>query len=253
MLPASLDATSIAVVLLGAFVAGFTTGFAGFGTGLVASGIWFQAMPAPLVPPLVALASLAAHVVGLLTVRKAFDWLRAAPYLIGGVIGVPIGVAALSAASPELLRASVGGFLLAYALYRLNPGGKRRIPRWGGRTADGAVGLSGGFLAGFAALSGPPPLIWLQLRGGTTDEQRAVYQPFNMAMLVLASVGMGFGGQITLDVLWLVGLCLPITLFGAWIGARIYVGASTVLFERVVLYLLLASGLSLIAQTALDW
>ena len=33
------------IVLLGALLAGFTTGFAGFGTGLVASGLWFHALP----------------------------------------------------------------------------------------------------------------------------------------------------------------------------------------------------------------
>lgn len=33
-----LDAAGAAIVVLGALIAGFTTGFAGFGTGLVASG-----------------------------------------------------------------------------------------------------------------------------------------------------------------------------------------------------------------------
>ena len=100
----SLDYPTLAIVIVGALLAGFTTGFAGFGTGLVASGIWFHALPAAMVPPLVALASVAAQMVGLVTVRKAFDWSRAKPYLAGGVIGVPLGVAALAAASPFLLQ-----------------------------------------------------------------------------------------------------------------------------------------------------
>jgi len=55
MLGTGLDFTPLALVMVAALVAGFTTGFAGFGTGLVASGLWLQALPAALVPPLVAL------------------------------------------------------------------------------------------------------------------------------------------------------------------------------------------------------
>src|SRR5216684_1349058 len=100
MLGTSLDLSTLAIVIVGALVAGFTTGFAGFGTGLVASGLWFHALPAAMVPPLVALAAVAAQIVGLITVRKAFAWSQAMPYLLGGVIGVPLGISALAAASP---------------------------------------------------------------------------------------------------------------------------------------------------------
>src|SRR5262245_57014761 len=186
MLGAAVDFPTLAIVIFGALVAGFTTGFAGFGTGLVASGLWFHALPAPMVPPLVALCSVAAQLVGLITVRKAFDWLRAMPYLIGGAIGVPLGVAALAGASPFLLRTSIGAFLIAYAAYQLSQRRNRSIGTWGGGTVDGMVGVGGGFLGGFAGLSGPLPLIWLQLRGGESDRQRAIYQPFNVIVLALA-------------------------------------------------------------------
>src|SRR5690606_26197757 len=195
----SPDAPTLLIVLSGAFVAGFTTGFAGFGTGLVASGLWFHALPAATVPPLVALASVAAQLVGLIAVRKAFDWRRTAPFLLGGAIGVPVGVAALSAAWPDVLRTSVGIFLVAYALLQLGGTGRVEIGNWGGQKADGAVGLGGGFLGGFAGLSGPLPLVWLQLRGGPRDRQRAAYQPFNLVVLALASLGMAASGQMGPD------------------------------------------------------
>jgi uncharacterized membrane protein YfcA len=248
MLGTSLDLATLAIVIVGALVAGFTTGFAGFGTGLVASGLWFHALPAATVPPLVALASVAAQIVGLITIRKAFDWSRALPYLLGGVIGVPVGVGALAAASPFLLRTSVGAFLIAYATFHLFQRRKREIGAWGGRSADSIIGIGGGFLGGFAGLSGPLPLIWLQLRGGESDRQRATYQPFNLVVLTLASIGMAISGQITMHVLWIAFLCLPVTLVGAWIGARVYVGISAQIFQRVVLCLLLVSGCILIAQ-----
>ena len=72
-----LDATGLILACFGALLAGFTTGLTGFGTGLVASGVWFHVLPSAAVPPLVALSSVVAQLVGLIAVRKAFDWRRA--------------------------------------------------------------------------------------------------------------------------------------------------------------------------------
>ncbi|MGD9670412.1 MAG: sulfite exporter TauE/SafE family protein [Hyphomicrobiaceae bacterium] len=248
MLETTSNTAALAMVILGALVAGFTTGFAGFGTGLVASGLWFHALPAPMVPPLVALASVTAQVVGLIAVRKAFNWPRAMPFLLGGLIGVPIGIAALAAASPFILRTSMGAFLVTYAFYQLARRNRREIGSWGGKSADSLIGVGGGFLGGFAGLSGPLPLIWLQLRGGESADQRAIYQPFNLIVLTLASIGMGISGQITANLLGIAMFCLPMTLVGAWMGARTYALVSPRTFQRVVLCLLLVSGCILIAQ-----
>jgi uncharacterized membrane protein YfcA len=242
------EPASLAFVLLGALIAGFTTGFAGFGTGLVASGLWFHALPAPLVPPLVALAAVAAQLVGLVTVRRSFEWSRAAPYLVGGALGVPVGVAALSLASPDTLRLSVGLFLAGYAGFQLLGFARRGIGNLGGRAADGTVGIASGFLGGFAGLSGALPLVWLQMRGGTSAQKRATYQPFNLIVLSLASLGMAISGALDARVLTIAALCLPVTLAGAWLGARVYTGVSEAAFRRIVLVLLLGSGAILVAQ-----
>ena len=248
MLGTTLDLPTLTIIVVGAIVGGFVTGLAGFGTALVASGLWFHALPATMVPPLVALSSVAAQIMGLITVRKAFEWSRASPYLVGGAIGVPLGIAALASASPLVLRTSVGAFLIVYAAYQLFGRRNCEIASWGGKCADSLIGVAGGFLGGFAGLSGPLPLIWLQLRGGKPDSQRAIYQPFNLIVLTLAGFGMAVSGQITMPTLWISFLCLPATLAGAWIGARLYVGVSARTFQRVVLCLLLTSGAILLGQ-----
>ncbi len=242
------DTLSLVLVIAGALVAGFTSGFAGFGTGLVASGLWFHALPAPMVPPLVALSSVASQLLGLIAVRGAFDWRRAGPYLAGGLAGVPFGVLALSLASPDILRLVVGLFLVGYALFQLTGLARLAVGSWGGRGADGVIGAGGGVLGGFAGLSGVLPLIWLQLRGGSSDRQRAVYQPFNLIVLALAGIGMVVSGQVDRQVAMVAALGLPATLTGAWIGVRAYRGVSEKTFRRAVLVLLLASGAILIGQ-----
>ena len=90
--------------------------------------------------------------------------------------------------------------------------------------------------------------MWLQLQGGSADSQRAVYQPFNLAVLTLASVGMLYSGQINPPVLYLALLCLPVTLIGAAMGSRVYRLVTESTFHRLVLTLLLMSGATLVVQ-----
>jgi uncharacterized membrane protein YfcA len=251
MPPLPIDASSLIVAIVGAVLAGFVTGFAGFGTGLVASGLWFYALPPIMVPPLVALASVAGQLVGLVTVRKAFAWSQAAPYMIGGVLGLPLGILALGAASPDVLRTCVGVFLVGYAGFQLLRRGGLSVGDWGGRWLDGIVGIGGGFLGGFAGLSGPLPLIWLQLRGGDSTAHRAIYQPFNLVVLALASLGMAAHGIITEQLIWIALWCLPATVLGAWLGTRVYIGVSLATFQRIVLALLAVSGIILLLQAVL--
>ncbi len=249
MLTVLPDFSTLAFLLLGALTAGFVTGFAGFGTGLVASGFWFHVLPPAFVPPMVVLASVTGQLVGLAGLRPKFDWPRATPYLIGGALGVPIGVAALTLSSPELLRLCVGGFLVCYAVSQLTGLTRLSIGRWGGRSSDAAVGVGGGILGGFAGLSGPLPLIWLQLRGGPSVEQRAVYQPFNLIVLAMAGVAMAVAGRIDGAVLQSLLLAVPATALGAWLGARLYRRASEATFRKVVLTLLLFSGTMLVVES----
>jgi hypothetical protein len=249
MLTSSFSLPTLAIAVVGALLAGFTSGFAGFGSALVASGIWLYAFPAPMVPPLIVMLSVAGQLVSMATIRHAFDWRQTLPYLVGGVAGVPLGVAALAAASPFLIKTSVGTFLVTYSLYQFFQRKSFAIGQWGGKLADGLIGLGGGVLGGFAGLSGPLPLIWLQLRGGPSIKQRATYQPFNLVVLALASVGMALSGQVTWPVLTIALICVPPTFIGALLGARAYVRVSPRTFQRVVLGLLLISGCVLLMSS----
>jgi uncharacterized membrane protein YfcA len=139
----------------------------------------------------------------------------------------------------------VGLFLVAYALFQLTGLARLAIGSWGGRRADGIIGAGGGILGG---LAGVLPLVWLQLRGGGSDAQRAVYQPFNLIVLALAGIGMAVSGQVDRSVLTVAALCLPATLLGAFVGVRAYRRISETVFKRIVLVLLLASGTLLIGQ-----
>ena len=88
----------------------------------------------------------------------------------------------------------------------------------GGRLADGAIGFGGGVLGGATGLSGPLPTIWSGLRGWAKDQQRGVYQPYNLAILATTLVAYATEGVLTRQVGMLALVCLPGTLIGSWLG-----------------------------------
>ncbi|MBT6960050.1 MAG: sulfite exporter TauE/SafE family protein, partial [Rhodospirillaceae bacterium] len=235
MIFADLEFVTLLVVAAGALVAGFTTGFAGFGTALIASGLWLHVLPPILIPPLVTIAAVVAHIVVLATTRPTFDWATARPYLIGGLVGIPLGVVALSLAGPGTIRVAVGVFLVVFAISQLSGAARFSIGSWGGRVADAGIGLGGGVLGGFAGLSGPFPIVWLQMRGGPSAGQRAIYQPFNLVVLAFAAVGMAIAGLVDTTVLTLAVVATPLTVLGSWLGARTYLKVSEQTFRTIVL------------------
>ena len=240
----------IVIVAAGALAAGFVSGLAGFGTGLVALGFWLHAIDPLLAAPLVAICSVVGQIQSLVSLRRSIRVSRLWPFLLGGVLGVPAGVALLDRLDVATFRAVIGLFLIAYCAAML---AARRLPvvAWGGRGADGAVGLAGGVMGGTAGLSGPLPTIWCGLRGWAKDDQRAVYQPFNLAVLSLALAAYATQGFVTATVIELALVCLPATLLGVWLGLKSYGRINDRQFRLLVLWLLLASGIVLAVSNLL--
>jgi len=234
----------VAVVVVGALCGGFVTGLAGFGTGLVALGFWLHVVNPGIAAALVVICSVVGQVQSLFTLRRAVTWQRIWPFLIGGVLGIPLGVAALRFVDPKTLKVFLGMLLMAYTGVTL---GFRRFPTtsWGGRVADGLIGFGGGALGGLSGLSGPLPTIWCSLRGWSADAQRGVYQPFNLAILAIVLCTYFTQGILTERVWELAFVCLPGTILGAFLGIRMYGRVNERQFRSLVLWLLLASGVVL--------
>lgn len=228
-----------------AFLGAFASGLAGFAFGLVALGLWLHVLNAHVAAPLVIVASLIAQVLSMLHLRRTFRFDLLWPFIIGGVIGTPIGVWLLAYADPLLLRRGMGGFLVLYASFFL-----LRPPvmpmRSGGRVADGGVGFVGGVMGGLAGLSGPVPTVWCGLRGWNKDDSRAVYQPFNVVVQVAALPALFGAGLLNRELGYYTLLCVPAMLVGVWLGVKAYSRIDEMQFRKLILWVLLASGASLL-------
>src|SRR5262249_60161118 len=106
--------------------------------------------------------------------RRAIVWPRLAPFLIGGVIGVPVGGELLRWTAPANLRIAVGAIVVIFSLWNLFRPTLVPLAR-AGVIADGAVGVVNGVIGGATGLAGLITIIWCNLRGWPPAANRAVY------------------------------------------------------------------------------
>jgi hypothetical protein len=239
-----MQAGAYALLFAGALAGGFVSGLAGFGTALMALGLWLYVLPPAVAVTLTLICSVVAQTATLPSMWKSFDLSLVWPFVVGGLLGVPIGTQLIAHADPRVFKLTIGVFLLVFpvALYFSAP----MAFTIGGRVADAAVGFTGGILGGLAGLSGPLPILWASVRGWGKDERRGVFQTFNWTVLFVALCLQTASGRVGTEVLWFAALSLPGTVIGTWLGSRLYRALDDRNFRDVVLGLLFLSGAILV-------
>jgi uncharacterized protein len=244
--PPSLRLTAeILLILAGALLGGFVNGLSGFGTTLVALPFWVHAVSPVVAAQLGAIGGIAGNLQTLPAIWPLVTWRQVDRYIIAGLLGVPIGTYLLPQLEPRLFKIGVGCILVVFCLFQLL--GRERL-RWhgGGRIADAMVGFCGGFLGGLAGMSGPLPTMWASIRGLAKDEKRVLFQSFNTTMLTAMLVMSAAQGQFS----WALGhaalISLPCSILGARVGHWVYVRLAAHHYDRIILSLLLVSGVSLL-------
>ena len=242
-----LFSLNIAIFLFGTIAAAFVTGLSGFAFGMVAAAIWFYALPPPQASALIAAHALLVQGYAVWKLRRLLDWHRLMPFILGSALGIPLGVAALRWASPIYVQMGVGLLLVLFSLYNL---ARPTLPQMkeAGVGADGGIGVLNGVIGGATGLAGIVTVIWTSMRGWSRDEQRAVFQPTGVASFLMIIVAFGGIGIITVETIRLFLLGLPALAIGTWLGWMLYGKLDEGAFRRVVLVLLLLSGLALTAS-----
>ena len=235
----------IPIFLVATFAGALVAGLSGFAFGLVAASIWLYILTPLQTATLIIAFGLIVQGYSVWKLRRALDWKKLRPFLLGAALGVPVGVGILTWASPAHVRTGVGAFLVLsglYALFRpaINP------VQAGGAAADAGVGFLNGVLGGITGLAGILVTIWCGLRGWPKDVQRAVFQPVAVAIFLMSALWIGARGAITADIIKLFVIGLPALFAGTWLGLKLFGRLDETAFRKVVLVLLLASGAALI-------
>src|SRR5262245_62008959 len=110
-----MTGAALGVVAIGALIGSVVSGLAGFAFGLVTLGLWLHAIEPTLAAPLVVACSLAVQFMGIRALWHAISWQRVWPFVLAGLIGVPVGSYLLGHLDAALFRHILGGFLLTYA------------------------------------------------------------------------------------------------------------------------------------------
>jgi len=176
--------------------------------------------------------------------RHALDWRKLWPFVAGSAFGVPLGVAILDWTNPAHVRAGIGVFLVLYALYALAR--PKMQPVASGSLRDAGVGFLNGVLGGVTGFAGIVVTIWSGLRGWPKDVQRAVFQPVGVATFIMCAAWLGGTGAVSVQAVELFLLGLPFLLAGTWVGLTLFGRLDEEGFRKIVLALLLVSGLALL-------
>src|SRR5205823_12354235 len=158
--------------------------------------------------PLIVAFGLIVQGVSVWKLRRAIKWPRLAPFLIGGIVGVPLGAELLRWAAPGHLRIAVGAILVIFSLWNLFRPSFGSMAR-AGVVADGAVGVVNGVIGGATGLAAIAAVIWCSLRGWPPPEQRAVFQPSGVAVVALTALWRAATGLHRGETLALVLISLP--------------------------------------------
>jgi uncharacterized membrane protein YfcA len=241
-----MDSIGSFALLSGAvFLGAFVSGLAGFAFSAVAGAILLHTrLPMEAVPLMMA-CSVGVQATNLWALRKDIQWKQSLVLVLGGLLGVPIAVWLLQATDARTFRELFGLAVALYAgymLFRPSLTGLRLMNH--GRNA--LVGFGGGLVGGLTAMPGALPTIWCDLHGVPKNQQRGLVQPFIAAMQIFA-LGLllahhDLSPKLLLDLV----LSLPALVAGSVLGILAFRYASEQIFRRIILAILLVSGVLLV-------
>ena len=232
------------ILLSGAFLGAFVQGATGFGSGLLINAFWLHIMEPTHAIPLNVVTSLFISGVPIYKLRKKLDFSKLKQFAIFGVIGIPIGMYLLVISDPSKLKFSIGILLVIYALLML------KISSFSinvnNKSINNLVGFISGVIGGLTALLGIIPVAWFSVQRLPKNTKRGTYEPFIFITSIAAIISFAFAGLYKIEMIFDLLKIIPALLVGSWLGIKIYNKINDDLFRKVVLGLILLSGLLLI-------
>jgi len=233
------------LIELGIALAYIVFGVAGFGTALVAGPILILCLPLSKIITLLVLLDFVAAFGNWLPARRDVarpELLRLLPCM---ALGCTVGVVFLLNLKSDLLLLLMGIFITAYAIYSL------AVTVRPGRVAAGwaiPTGITGGL---FGALFGSGGFLYaLYLNARLPKDAARATQSALISCSTMVRLGLFVIAGVYADgaLLLLAACLLPAMALGLWIGRRLTRKLSREAFVRLVTWLVLASGIALIAR-----
>ncbi len=220
-------------------LAGFTQGFTGFGSVMVALPLLTLFLDVRTVIPLVCLLALVINVVLLIQIHEHILWAKVRVLLVAAIPGVAFGVYILKTVPAQFLEMTIGLVIIGFGLQRHFA----RAPElevadhWGW-----VFGFLSGVLGGSIAANGPPVILYTSLQPWGKYPAKSTLTAYFLASTVVISSTHGLNGLITARVLDLFIQGVPIlvtgVLTGSWLFGRVGSGS----YRKVLLLFLILLG-----------
>jgi uncharacterized membrane protein YfcA len=222
-------------------------GMTGFGSAIVAVPMLVQFKPLAFAVPLILLLDFVATLtVGGKNWRKVdrLELLRLSPWML---LGVVLGVAALSALEPRSLLLGLGLFICANAVWSLRTAAAATAPV--GAMWSAPAGLVGGMFGAAFGTGGPIYTLYLVRRVLEMDAFRATIAVVVLVSAVLRLAVFGVAGLLAdLALLQTAIVLAPVCFAGVLLGSGLRPRFEPQTLRRLILQLLLVGGLAVLGR-----
>ncbi len=224
------------------FVAGLVRGVSGFALGLLGTSLLINLIDFHVAIALIALLQPIATSILLFHYRKSLNFQEVIPIAVCSFIAVPFGVIASARIDSQVVLDFLGFVIIVYVLYSwFTP----RLPEVKAAGWGYFAGLTSGFFSGAYNSCGPPLIMYANSCQWDPEEFKSNIQGVRICSMILAVVAHGLNHDLTSEVWKLFLLGVPSV--GLGISAGIFVSQylNPVIFKKVVLILLLLTGVKL--------
>lgn len=236
-----------AVVLAAAFISGATGfGFASFSVPLLTVVL----NPRSAIVLAVILGGMTVFWVGWHH-RRHIDRTLLVGWLLGGLLGVPLGLMVFIRLNDKLLQALITiGIVVVLATRQV----RSPEPSTVNVSMRGSVvsGIPAGIMAATSSLQGPAVALYSTWIGLRKDPMQATMAAFGALISISVMIGFLFTGQISESIGELVIFCVPILTLGVWLGLRVNSRMSDRHFAYTIQILLIVMSILMVTNLFLD-
>jgi hypothetical protein len=231
------------VVALIVYFAILTQSITGSGLALVSMPLLVEVLDPLTAAALVALMALTTQLVMLAKYRRDVRLRLLWKLIVGSLLGIPLGVLALSKLDKQIILTVLGILLIVYSLYSLfSP----NLPEIQNQNWGYGFGFISGLLGGAYNTGGPPFVIYGMCRRWEPTEFKANLQVLLMVNSSSVVVAHFIAGNYTPVVLQNYVVALPMILLGAFSGFWLDRFINENVFRKIVLILLLIIGIRML-------
>lgn len=238
--------STLLIAVFGVFAASLLRGFTGFGFGLCAVPLISLALPPQQAVPFVIMLQV---LVGLLGLRSAWHqahWRSVLGLGPGLVVGVPLGLLALTELPPNDVRLVIG-VLIALSVVVI--GLRLRLPPRPSRAVTFSAGVASGVMNGLASVGGPPVVVYLLALSSDAAVVRASSIVYFLFAAVVTAVPMAIRGLLDQRILLWSAASIPVLFAGTWLGGWGFKRAGTAYHRLTALVVLSLLAAALIGRS----